>query len=86
MTRDIGAAGGEFAAWLRRGLGRPAVRWQDNTPTAAEHEALLHACTHELRYDVQCENGRAGYLWTLIGVRQESWQRIGGESPPWGKD
>ena len=20
------------------------------------------------------------------GVRQESWQRIGGESPPWGKD
>lgn len=68
MTRDIGAAGGEFAAWLRRGLGRPAVRWQDNTPTAAEHEALLHACTHELRYDVQCENGRAGYLWTLIGL------------------
>lgn len=23
---------------------------------------------------------------TLSGVRQESWQRIGGESPPWGKD
>ncbi len=23
---------------------------------------------------------------THIGVRQESWQRIGGESPPWGKD
>jgi hypothetical protein len=21
-----------------------------------------------------------------LGVRQESWQRIGGESPPWGKD
>jgi hypothetical protein len=23
---------------------------------------------------------------TQDGVRQESWQRIGGESPPWGKD
>ena len=23
---------------------------------------------------------------TQLGVRQESWQRIGGESPPWGKD
>ena len=23
---------------------------------------------------------------TPTGVRQESWQRIGGESPPWGKD
>jgi hypothetical protein len=23
---------------------------------------------------------------TQPGVRQESWQRIGGESPPWGKD
>jgi len=23
---------------------------------------------------------------TRHGVRQESWQRIGGESPPWGKD
>src|SRR3979411_294129 len=25
-------------------------------------------------------------LMTRFGVRQESWQRIGGESPPWGKD
>ena len=24
-------------------------------------------------------------VWTTIGVRQESWQRIGGESPPRGR-
>jgi hypothetical protein len=68
MTRDTTAAHEEFAAWLRRGLGRPAVHWQDATPTDAEREALLHACTHDLRYDAQCENDRAGYLWTLIGL------------------
>jgi hypothetical protein len=68
MTQNVGAPGAEFATWLRRGLGRPAVRWQDNAPTGVEHEALLHACTHELRFDFQCENGRAAYLWTLIGL------------------
>ena len=25
-------------------------------------------------------------ILTQGGVRQASWQRIGGESPPWGKD
>jgi hypothetical protein len=54
-----------FAEWLQKGLGRPAV-YLKTQDAHALREALLHACTHNLAYDRQCEDSRAAYLLDLI--------------------
>ena len=55
----------EFEGWLRKGLGRAAIFVKTHPP---EHcrAPLLHACTHNLTYDSQCEDSRGPYLVNLI--------------------
>jgi len=49
---------------LRKGLGR-AVMWSA-TGRLAE-AALLDACLHDQRYDMQCEDERTEWLWRIMG-------------------
>ena len=56
----------EFADSLRKGTGR-AVRMMRAAPYDAAFKAeVLHACLNDLRYDAQCEESRARYLYGLI--------------------
>jgi hypothetical protein len=55
----------QFAGWLRKGLGRAAIYLKAHDSKACR-DALLHACTHNLVYDRQCEESRAPYLLELI--------------------
>jgi hypothetical protein len=54
---------------LRKGLGR-VVQWA--SAGRLDDGLLLDACLHDQRYDMQCEEGRAEWLWHLmesVGVR-----------------
>ena len=55
----------DFEDWLRKGLGRAVVHLKshDSEPYRA---AIVHACTHNLAYDPQCEDTRAQYCIDLI--------------------
>jgi hypothetical protein len=55
----------DFQKWLRQGLGRAAAYIQNESP-AQYRDALLHACTHNLCYDRQCEETRGTYLADLV--------------------
>jgi hypothetical protein len=55
----------QFAAWVGKGLGRAVLYLKTNDSTPCR-EALLHACTHNLIYDRQCEESRTPYLLELI--------------------
>jgi len=50
---------------LKQGLGRSATFIQTEDP-AKYRDALLHACTHNLCYDRQCEETRGQYLADLV--------------------
>jgi hypothetical protein len=56
---------GDFAGWVGKGLGR-AVLYLKTHDSRACREALLHACTHNVIYDRQCEESRTPYLLELI--------------------
>jgi hypothetical protein len=45
--------------------------------SGAYYRALLYACRHELRFDRQCEESRAPFLWQLIQLssNKESYRR-----------
>jgi hypothetical protein len=55
----------DFQKWLRQGLGRAAAYIRNEDP-AQYRDALLHACTHNLCYDRQCEETRGQYLADLV--------------------
>jgi hypothetical protein len=55
----------DFEKWLRQGLGRAAAYIRNESP-ARYRDALLHACTHNLCYDRQCEETRGQYLADLV--------------------
>lgn len=55
----------EFKGWLQKGLGRSVVHLRTHDPQPYR-EAVLHACTHNLTYDSQCEGSREKYLLDLI--------------------
>ena len=57
----------DFQKWLRQGRGRAAKFIQAEDP-ARYRDALLHACTHNLCYDRQCEETRGHYLASLVGM------------------
>src|SRR6266852_4091240 len=61
----------EFEGWLRKGLGRAAIFLKTHPP---EHcrAPLLHACTHDLTYDSQCEESRGQYLVNLIEASSDA--------------
>src|SRR5713226_5052681 len=61
----------QFAGWLLKGLGRAAVYMQKHDRKACR-EALLHACTHNLIYDRQCEESRTPYLLELIELSDDT--------------
>ncbi len=48
---------------LRKGLGR-CHPWA--VSGVLDHEALLHACLHDLRYDRQIDECRGDWLWSLM--------------------
>ncbi len=48
---------------LRKGLGR-CHQW--SVSGILNHEALLHACLNDLRYDRQCNEPRSDWLWSLM--------------------
>lgn len=48
---------------LRKGLGR-CHQWA--VSGILDHEALLHACLNDLRYDRQCNERRGDWLWSLM--------------------
>ena len=54
-----------LAAWLEQGLGRAVVflKQRDARPY---RELILHACTHSLVYDRQCEDGRDLFLYDVL--------------------
>ncbi len=58
-------ANSDFEKWLRQGLGRAAAYIRNENP-AQYRDALLHACTHNLCYDRQCEETRGKYLADLV--------------------
>lgn len=60
----------EFEAALAKGLGRPLLYVQDHN-ARPYRDAILHACTHNLVYDRQCEEGRAPYLFELLHLTRE---------------
>jgi hypothetical protein len=55
----------EFNQWLQKGLGRAVVYIKKHDPKPLR-ETVLHACTHNLTYDPQCEGDRETYLLDLI--------------------
>ena len=57
----------DFESWLQKGLGRAAVLLKAND-SRMWREQLLYACTHDLTYDRQFEEGRAPYLEKLIEI------------------
>lgn len=66
----------EFEGWLKKGLGRAVLhlRAHDSSPHL---NSLLHACTHNLAYDSQCEFSREEYLKDLIRAsRNEEFFRV----------
>jgi hypothetical protein len=48
---------------LRKGLGRVAL-WAKSG--LLDSQPLLDACLHDLRFDIQCEDNRGEWLWSLI--------------------
>jgi hypothetical protein len=60
----------DFQSWLAKGLGRAALHLQQND-SAPYLDVLLDACIHYVHYDIQCEDSRVPYLWTLIGVSRK---------------
>ncbi|MBV9786789.1 MAG: hypothetical protein JOZ51_01335 [Chloroflexi bacterium] len=61
----------QFADYLFKGLGRPYLYLQQH-PTTAFHDALLHACLYNPRYDPQCEGSRTEYLHGLIELSPDA--------------
>ena len=61
----------QFAGWVAKGLGR-AVLYLKTHDSKACRAALLHACTHNLIYDRQCEESRTPYLLELIELTGET--------------
>jgi hypothetical protein len=61
----------DFSGWLQKGLGRAPVFLQAND-SRPYRDVLLHACTHNLAYDRQCEDTRAAYLVDLINFSRDA--------------
>lgn len=61
----------QFADYLFKGLGRPYLYLQQH-PMTAFHDALLHACLYNPRYDPQCEGSRTEYLHGLIELSPDA--------------
>jgi hypothetical protein len=61
----------EFEGWLRKGLGRAAIFLKTH-PSEPYRVPLLHACTHNLTYDSQCEESRGLYLVNLIEASSDA--------------
>jgi hypothetical protein len=57
----------EFCDALRKGHGRVALHLEKHGVGEFADE-ILHACTHNLVYDQQCEGGREDWLLTLIDL------------------
>lgn len=60
----------DFERGLAQGLGRP-LRVLQKHRVRPYREAILHACTHDLRYDGQCEDVRGDYLYEVIQATGE---------------
>src|SRR4051794_649608 len=60
----------EFRSLLEKGLGRAIVYLQTHD-AAPFREVILHACTHDLRFDRQLEPSRGRYLFDLVQHTQE---------------
>lgn len=60
----------KFASVLEKGLGRPHVYLQSQSDEPYR-ETILHACTHDLVYDKQCEDHRGPYLFELIQLTSD---------------
>ncbi len=60
----------EFAHVVSIGLGRAVLQLQTHNP-APYREALLDACLHDTRYDVQVGSSREKYLFELINLTGE---------------
>ena len=54
-----------LAAWLEQGLGR-AVVFLKQMDARPYRELILHACTHNLVYDRQCEDSRDLFLYDVL--------------------
>jgi hypothetical protein len=50
---------------LQKGLGR-ALQWAETG--RLDDGPLLEACLRDMRYDVQCERSRQGWLWRMIEI------------------
>src|SRR5262249_50937255 len=48
---------------LKKGLGRA---WQWALNGCLNDEPLLQACLRDPRFDMQCEESRAGWLWQIV--------------------
>jgi hypothetical protein len=55
----------DFERWLKQGRGK-AAEFIRNEAQSHYQDALLHACTHDLRYDPECDEVRGYYLANLI--------------------
>ena len=55
----------DFEKWLRQGRGRAAAYIQSEDQSSYQ-DALLHACTHNVRYDPECDETRGYYLANLV--------------------
>jgi hypothetical protein len=55
----------EFEGWLQKGLGRVLLFLQ-NHDARPYRAAILHACTHDLAYDLQIEAARGQYLFEIM--------------------
>jgi hypothetical protein len=50
---------------LQKGIGRA---WQWALNGRLDDEALLDACLRDQRFDMQCEESRASWLWRVVGA------------------
>lgn len=64
----------QFQQSIRNGTGKAILLLKEN-PNLNVDEHILHACTHNLAYDPQCEESRGEYLFEIINLSHEP-QRI----------
>ncbi len=70
------AENNEFNGWLRKGLGRAVVYLSAHDPYPYR-EAVLYACTHDVRYEVYSDDREEYYLDLVRSVGDDQFFRNG---------
>ncbi len=59
-----------YTTWLEKGFGR-AILYMQRHDSKPLRDAILHAVTHDLRFDSQFEKDRGDYLYRIMTTTGE---------------